>query len=96
MKLYAYSPFCNEQHTNVMLMWSYGYLENTIQLKFGNSVELTHVMMETLKIRVNTKFYTYVGELISKSPVPNLGGTCRILNKICRFLRAVKHSLEST
>jgi hypothetical protein len=34
----------------------------------------------------------HVGELISEFPLPKLGGTCRIINNICRLLRAVTHT----
>jgi hypothetical protein len=35
-----------------------------------------------MKISVNTKYCNSVGELISEFFLPNLGGTCRVINNI--------------
>jgi hypothetical protein len=48
-------------------MWADRYLRNTLQLKFRNSVELAHVLAETLKISVNTTVIPRVTSVIRSS-----------------------------
>jgi hypothetical protein len=63
----------------------------TLQLRFRNNVELAQVLAETFKISVNIKYCSTVGELISEFPLPKLGGTCIIIDNICRFSLAITH-----
>jgi hypothetical protein len=74
-------------------MWADRYLRNTLQLKFGNNVDLARVLAETLKICVNTMHCNSVGELVSYFPLSKQSGTCGIIS---RLLLAVTHSFEVT
>jgi hypothetical protein len=92
----AYAQFCNKHNINILLVWANQYLKGTLWLKFQNNVELARVLVGTLKIRFSSKYYSSVGQLISEFPLPKLSGTCRIINNICRLLRAVRHFFEVT
>jgi hypothetical protein len=81
---------------SILLMWADQYLRNALQLKFWNSVKLTHVLLETLERRVNTKYCSSARELISKFPLRKLCGTYIIPNNICWLLQAVMKSFELT
>jgi hypothetical protein len=80
MKLY-HSMLSILQQTQHKHMVGVGwYSKNTLQLKFRNSVELARVVGETLKIIVNTKDRSPVGESIKEFPKPD--GTYRIIKNI--------------
>jgi hypothetical protein len=81
MKLYGrriFSSIITQHKYLVDVGWR--YLKNALQLKFKNSVELTHVLVDTSKIIVSVKYCSSFGEFISKFPLLKLGGTCRIIN----------------
>jgi hypothetical protein len=92
----AYTQFCNKHNINISLMWAEQYLENTLQIKFQNNVELACILAETFNFSVNTKYCNSVAGLICKFLLPKLGGTCGMINNICRLLSAVTHSFEVT
>jgi hypothetical protein len=75
------------------LMWVDRYFKNTLQLYFRNCVKLSHVVVKTVNISVNTKYCNSAAELISEFPLPTPSGTCTI-NNACRMLQAFTQCFE--